>query len=116
MLAALVDVQMLQTVGLLLLVLAVVWTVLGNRVTRVLLFPILFIGFAIPIWFPLSPLLRVLTADAVLGWSAYLESRHSVAKTSLRCQAGSCSIEEACSGLRYLLAALTLGTLCTYSL
>ncbi|MGB5442887.1 MAG: archaeosortase/exosortase family protein, partial [Gammaproteobacteria bacterium] len=65
MLAALVDVQVLQTIGLLLLVLAIVWTVLGNRVTRALLFPILFIGFAIPVWFPLSPLLQDLTADAV---------------------------------------------------
>ena len=114
MLAALVDVQMLQTVGLLLLVLAIVWTVLGNRVTWVLLFPILFTGFAIPIWFPLSPLLQDLTADVVFWVIRLLGIPAFRQENVIMLPAGSLSIEEACSGLRYLLAALTLGTLYAY--
>ena len=114
MLAALVDVQVLQTIGLLLLVLAIVWTVLGNRVTWALLFPILFIGFAIPIWFPLSPLLQDLTADAVFGVIRLLGVPALRQENVIVLPAGSLSIEEACSGLRYLLAALTLGTLYAY--
>ena len=97
-----------------LLVLAVVWTVLGNRVARVLLFPILFIGFAIPIWFPLSPLLQDLTADAVFGVVRLLGIPAFREENVIALPAGSLSIEEACSGMRYLLAALTLGTLYAY--
>ena len=114
MLAALVDVQMLQTVGLLLLVLAIVWTVLGNRVTWALLFPILFIGFAIPIWFPLSPVLQDVTADVVFGVIRLLGVPALRQENVIVLSAGSLSVEEACSGLRYLLAALTLGTLYAY--
>lgn len=113
-LAALVDVQVLQAVGLLLLVLAVVWTVLGNRVTRALLFPILFIGFAIPIWFPLSPLLQDLTADTVFRGIRLLGIPAFRQENLIILPAGTLSISEACSGLRYLLAALVLGTLYAY--
>jgi exosortase A len=112
--AALVDVEMMQSVGLLLLVLAVVWVALGNKVTWALLFPILFIGFAIPIWFPLSPPLQNLTADAVFGVIRMLGIPALRQENVIVLPAGSLSIEEACSGLRYLLAALTLGTLYAY--
>ncbi|MGD8854487.1 MAG: EpsI family protein, partial [Gammaproteobacteria bacterium] len=114
LMATLVDVQVLQSVGLLLLVLAVVWTVLGNRVTSKLLFPILFLGFAIPIWFPLSPLLQDLTADVVFWVVRALRIPAYRQEDVIVLPAGSLSIEEACSGLRYLLAALTLGTLYAY--
>lgn len=114
MVSALVDVQMLQAVGLLLLVLALVWTVLGNQVMRVLAFPVLFIGFAIPVWFPLSPVLQNLTADSVF-WAIRLLSIPALRQDNMIVlPAGTLSIEEACSGLRYLLAALTLGTLYAY--
>lgn len=112
--SALVDVQMLQTVGLLLLVLALVWVVLGNQVMRLLVFPILFIGFAIPIWFPLSPVLQNLTADAVFGAIRLLSVPAFRQDNMIVLPAGTLSIEESCSGLRYLLAALTLGTLYAY--
>ena len=112
--AALVNVQMLQTVGLLLLILSLVWTVLGNQIIRILAFPILFIGFAIPIWFPLSPILQNLTADGVF-WAIRLLSIPAFRQDNMIVlPAGTLSIEEACSGLRYLLAALTLGTLYAY--
>jgi exosortase A len=114
MVATLVDVQMMQTVGLLLLVLAVVWTVLGNQVIRVLLFPILFIGFAIPIWFPLFPVLQNLTTDAVFWLIRIIEVPALRREHLIILPAGSLSIEESCSGLHYLLAALTLGALYAY--
>lgn len=112
--ASLVDVQMMQTVGLLMLVLAIAWTVLGNRVARALLFPILFLGFAIPIWFPLYPVLQNLTADTVF-WAI-----REIGVPALRQEnvivlpAGTLSIEDSCSGLHYLLAALMLGAFYGY--
>ena len=114
MVAALVDIAVLQTVALLLLVLSIVWVLLGTRVTRLLVFPVLFIGFAIPIWFPLSPILQDLTADAVFWIIRIIEIPALRVDNMIVVPAGKFSIEEACSGLRYFLAALTLGMLYAY--
>jgi len=114
LIAALVDVQMLQTVSLLFLILALVWTVLGNQIIRELAFPILFIAFAIPIWFPLSPILQNLAADGVFSAIRILNIPAFRQDNMIILPAGTLSVEEACSGLRYLLAALTLGTLYAY--
>ncbi|MGB7930723.1 MAG: exosortase A, partial [Gammaproteobacteria bacterium] len=112
--ATLVDVLSLQSVALLLLVLTVIWAVLGPRITRHLLLPILFIGFALPVWSPLAVLLQEVTADVVfwlarLGGVPVMREEHVLILPS-----GQLAIEEACSGLRYLLAALTLGVLYAY--
>jgi len=112
--AALVDIEMLQTVGLLLLVLSLIWVLLGTSVMLALAFPVLYIGFAIPVWFPLSPLLQGLTADAVFWAIRLIEIPALRIENMIVLPAGKLSIEEACSGLRYLLAALTLGTLFAY--
>lgn len=114
MLAVLVGVLMLQTVALLLLLLAVVWTVLGNRVTWMLMLPILFIGFAIPIWFPLSPPLQELSADVVFRFIRVLGVPAFRQGNDIMLPSGMLSVTEACSGLRYLLPALALGTLYGY--
>lgn len=113
-LASLLDIAVLQAAGLLLLLLSVVWAVVGSQVMRVLLFPILYIGFAIPIWFPLSPLLQQLTADSVFWVIRVLDVPAYRLDYTIVLPSGRLSIAEACSGLRYLLAALTLGTLYAY--
>lgn len=112
--AALVDIEMLQTAGLLLLVLSIVWTLLGTQIAKILVFPVLYIGFAIPIWFPLSPILQDLTADAVFWIIRVMEIPALRIENMIVLPAGKLSIEEACSGLRYFLAALTLGALYGY--
>ncbi len=114
MVSALVNVEMLQAVALLLLLLSLVWAVLGNRVTWVLVFPILFLGFAIPVWFPISPILQTLTADVVFWMVRILGIPALRVQDMIVLPAGTLTIEEACSGLHYLLAALTLGTLYAY--
>lgn len=112
--AVLVDVLLLQSVVLLLLILVIVWSMLGRQVTGMLLFPILFIGFAIPIWFPLTPVLQDLSADVVfrgiriLGIPAFRQDNEIVLP------AGTLSITEACSGMRYFLPGLALGALYGY--
>ena len=109
--AAVVDVQMVQALALLMLLMSVIWAVTGNRIARQLLLPVFFLGFALPVWSPLSPLLQELTADVVF-WLARGAGVPAMRLDNLIVlPAGSLSIEEACSGLRYLLAALTLGVL-----
>ena len=112
--AAIADVESMQTVGLLLVVLAIVWAFLGKRVTWRLLFPILFIGYAIPIWFPLSPVLQDITATVVFRIARLIEIPAFLQENVIVLPAGKLSIEEACGGLNYLLAALTLSSLYAY--
>jgi len=112
--ALLADVSVIQSVALLLLVLSVSWTLLGNQVIRILAFPILFIGFALPIWFLLSPLLQDIAADVVFWVIRLLKVPAFRQEHTIMLPAGSLSIAEACSGLRYMLAGLTLGTLYAY--
>ncbi len=114
MIAALVDIEMLQTVALLLLLFSVLWVVLGAPVMRVLMFPVLYISFALPVWFPLSPLLQEFTADVVFWIIRLLDVPALRIENMIVLPAGRLSIEEACSGLRYLLAALTLGAFLAY--
>lgn len=112
--AELVDIAILQVVGLLLLVISMMWALLGFRVMQVLLFPLLYIGFAIPVWFPLSPLLQELTADVVFSVIRQMEIPALRIENMIVLPAGKLSIDEACSGLGYFLAALTLGTFFAY--
>lgn len=114
LIAAVADVQSLQTVGLLLAVLAIVWAFTGRQATGKLLFPILFIGFAIPVWFPLSPILQDITAAVVFRIVRILEIPAMLQDNVIVLPAGKLSVEEACGGLNYLLAALTLSSLYAY--
>jgi exosortase A len=112
--ATLVDVLTLQSVALLLLTLAVIWAMLGLRVTRHLFLPVLFIGFALPVWSPLAHVLQDVTADVVF-WLARLSDVPVIREEyTLVLPSGQLTIEEACAGLRYLLAAVTLGVLYGY--
>ncbi len=112
--AVLVDVEVLQSIGLLLVLLTTVWAIAGHQVMRLLAFPILFVVFAIPVWFPLSPLLQDITADVVFWITRLIEIPAFRQENWIVVPAGIFSIEEACSGLRYLLASLTLGSLYAY--
>ena len=107
--ARVVDVQMVQALAVVLLLMSVIWTITGNRVARQLLLPVLFLCFAIPIWSPLSPLLQELTADVVFWLTRAAGVPAMRHEQMIILPFGSLSIDEACSGLRYLLAALTLG-------
>ena len=112
--AAIVNVEVVQSVALLMLVMAIVWASFGSQLGRVLAFPILYIIFALPVWFPLSPVLQNLTADAVFWLVRVIEIPALREENMIILSSGRLSIEEACSGLRYLLASLTLGTLYAY--
>ncbi len=112
--ATLVGIEALQALALLLLIIAMLWAMLGSYVMRWLAFPLLYIGFAIPVWFPLSPFLQEITADAVFWAIRFMEIPALREENTIVLPAGKLLIEEACSGLRYLLAALTLGALYSY--
>jgi exosortase A len=93
---------------------AVVLALAGRRVAAALAFPLAFLLFAVPTGEALVPRLMDWTADftvAALRLSAIPVYREG---NSFSLPSGNWSVVEACSGLRYLIASLTVGTLFAY--
>ena len=92
------------------LVLTVV-SLLGQRISRKLAFPLAFLFFAVPLGEILLPYLMAWTADFTVaalrftGIPVYREGQQLIIPS------GVWSVVEACSGLRYLIASLMVGTL-----
>ena len=88
--------------------------VLGMAAARALLFPLCFLFFAVPIGEFLMPQLMLWTADFTVlalrlsGIPVYREGQQIVIPS------GNWSVVEACSGIRYLIASLMVGTLFAY--
>lgn len=88
--------------------------VLGWPITRLIVFPLGFLFFAVPIGEFLMPQLMEWTADftvVALRLSAIPVYREGL---QFVIPSGSWSVVEACSGVRYLIASLTVGTLFAY--
>ena len=89
-------------------------TVLGLQVTRLIIFPLCFLFFSVPVGEFLLPLFMDWTANFTVialrltGIPVYREGLQFVIPS------GNWSVVEACSGIRYLIASLTVGTLFAY--
>jgi exosortase A len=87
---------------------------LGWPLSRVLLFPLMFLFFGVPIGDFMLPTLMKYTAEFTVwalrlsGVAVYQEGLHFVVPN------GRWSVVEACSGIRYLIASLTVGALYAY--
>lgn len=88
--------------------------VCGTAVARTLLFPLLFLYFAVPLGDFLLPIMMEGTADFTVaavqlsGVPVYREGLQFVIPS------GNWSVVEACSGVRYLIASFMVGTLFAY--
>ncbi|MBK1729256.1 exosortase A [Halorhodospira halophila] len=113
-LGALVDVDSVRHFAAVLLIPAVVWLSLGNAVAWTLLFPLAYLISAVPFGEFLVPPLMDWTADFTVwavqqtGVPVYREGLNFELPT------GRWSVVEACSGVRYLIATVALGTLYAY--
>ncbi len=91
-----------------------VWTLLGAQLARTIAFPLGFLFFAVPAGEFLIPPMMNFTADFVVaalqltGIPVYREGLFFTIPS------GQWSVVEGCSGLRYLIASFTLGTLYAY--
>jgi len=107
-------VQAARHLGFVAIVVFVVWTVLGTTLARAIAFPLAFTFLAVPVGEFMLPMLIEHTADFTVGAlrmtgiPVYREGNDFVVPT------GSWSVVEACSGLRYLIASVTLGLLYAY--
>jgi exosortase A len=96
------------------MLIAAVWAVLGRQIVWALFFPLMFLFFAVPVGEFLIPPLMEFTADFTVaalqltGIPVYREG------TFFSIPSGDWSVVEGCSGLRYLIASVTLGVLYAY--
>ncbi|MEJ5210375.1 MAG: exosortase A [Burkholderiales bacterium] len=107
-------VLVVQQLALVAMVPALMFTLLGWRVTWAMAFPLAFLLFAVPMGEFLIPPMMEFTADFTVaalrltGIPVYREG------TFFTIPSGNWSVVEGCSGLRYLIASFTLGTLYGY--
>lgn len=114
LLGDLVAVNALTQLAFVTMLVLLVPAVLGLEVTKALLFPLAFMFFTVPIGEFAMPTLMQWTADFTVmalrlsGVPVYREGLQFIIPS------GSWSVVEACSGVRYLIASLTVGTLFAY--
>lgn len=112
------DVVMLQGVSLVAVLLGGAWQIFGHRTLRKIAFPILFLLFMVPAlpWFMdvvgfRLKLLAAREAVAIAHWVGVAVERQGV---NLVFAEGVLAVENACSGLRSMIALLALGALFAY--
>ncbi len=110
----LVDILVIQQFALVAILVVTIWTLLGSKVTWAMAFPLGFLFFAVPVGEALIPPLMGFTADFTVmalqltGIPVYREGMF------FEIPSGHWSVVEGCSGLRYLIASITLGFLYAY--
>jgi exosortase A len=114
LLARVADVLFAEQLLLIAMFSVMVWGLLGDRVVCTLAFPLAYLFFAVPFGEALIPPLQDFTAAFTVkglqlsGIPVYWEGRY------LSIPSGTFLVAEACSGLRYLIASVALGTLYAY--
>lgn len=83
--------------------------VLGWRLFRVLLAPLLFLVFLVPFGAFATPLLQDITAAFVVGGLNLLGIANYSTDLTIEISAGTFYVAEACAGLRFLIAAVAFG-------
>lgn len=114
LLAELTAVNALAQFSIIGIIVLSIMALLGLSISKALAFPLIFLFFAVPIGDFLLPLLMEWTADFTVlalrlsGIPVFREGQNFIIPS------GNWSVIEACSGIRYLIASLTVGTLYAY--
>ena len=112
--SALIDVKAAMQLCMISIILTLLWAILGRKIFLYLLFPFLFLFFSVPLGQSLIPVLMEFTANATVylvkltGVPIYQDGLNFILPS------GSWSVVEECSGVRYLIATLTLGVVYSY--
>ncbi len=111
---SLANVLIVQEYALVAMLVAGIWAILGHDVARRMMFPLGFLFFMVPVGKALVPPMMEFTATFTVdmlqltGIPVYREGMFFTLPS------GSWSVVEACSGVRYLIASVTLGFLYAY--
>ncbi|MFT4582919.1 MAG: exosortase A [Gammaproteobacteria bacterium] len=110
----LVSVAAVQHIALVGMVICVVWALLGDRAFRVILFPMVYLYFAVPEGEFLVPYLRDWTAEVVVTLLRFSNIPVFLEGLYLTIPSGNFHVAEACSGINYLIATLAVGSVFCY--
>jgi exosortase A len=108
------DIQLFQHAAMFSLLPTLIWSYLGNRITKQIIFPLSFMLFAIPFGEELIPFLQEITADIsveIVSWTGVPLYRSGL---FLEIPQGRFLVAEACSGVSFLIASVVLGNLYAY--
>jgi len=103
------DVRVVQEFAIVAMLIALVWTLLGNDVVRALQFPLLFLFFAVPFGVSLIRPLQNFTAWFVIHALNASNVPALLENHTLSLPSGTWTVAEACSGIRFLLSSVVLG-------
>lgn len=109
-----VHVLYFQQVMLVVMIWGIIWCIFGGGFIRLMLFPVLYLYFLVPMGESLVPLLQDVTSVLTVkglqlsGVPVYLEGRYISIPT------GDFEVAKACSGVRYLWASIALGATFAY--
>ncbi len=108
------DVLVVEQMAATLILIALVVVALGRTVARTLAFPLAYLIFAVPLGDQLTPFMQQITAEMTVqalklsGIPVYFSG------LLIEIPSGRFVVAEACSGLRYLIASVAVGTLYAY--
>lgn len=114
LLGELSGVNAVREYGIVVMIPLIVWCVLGTGLVRRILFPLAFTVLAVPVGEFMLPMLMQHTADFTVatlrltGVPVYREGLNFTVPN------GNWSVVEECSGIRYIIASITLGCLFSY--
>jgi len=109
-LANLAEVRIAQEFAVVAILIVLVWTLLGTAVVRALAFPVLFLFFAVPFGASLIKPLQDLTTWIVVHALTISNVPAVLENHTLSLPSGAWTVAEACSGIRFLLSSVVLGT------
>ncbi|MGH8559659.1 MAG: exosortase A, partial [Methylococcales bacterium] len=112
--ADLAGIQVIQQFILVVQVILTIWAILGLGVVREMAFPLAFLFFSVPFGEVLIPGLVGFTADFTVGAIQLTGTPVYRDGNTFSLSTGNWSVVEACSGIRYLIASLMLGSLYAY--
>ena len=110
----LMSVAFLTHVGVVGMLIGAAWALLGNRAFKIVAFPFFYLYFSVPEGEFLVPYLQDWTAMVLVellhltGMPVFIEGRY------LTIPSGNFVVAEACSGVNYLIATLSVGTMFMY--
>ena len=105
------DVLAGQQLALVLMIVFVIVAFAGREIARTIRFPLLFLLFLAPLGEELVPLLMDITAELTVGAIALTGIPIYREGLFFSLPSGDWSVVEACSGIRYLIASIVLGSL-----
>ena len=114
LLGYLVSALVIQQLALVAMLITSVWVVLGNRITWMISFPLAYLFFAVPMGEDLVPMLMEITATFTVGMIKLTGIPVFREGLYFSLPSGNWNVVEACSGVRYLIASVTLGALYAY--